>query len=347
MLFHTNTTISLIISSIAATNTTSTIENELLIEEIKRGAPIERVDPKYPIQAARTGQEGWVIVSYVIGKDGKVNSAIVEESSNKSMFNKSTLNAVNSWKFEPTTVNGKAVEQCKNSVRIDYKLTNAENGARRKFVSQYKRILTMIDEKSFEDADNAINKLKKRGAWNLYEDAWLSSLEVQYYNKKGDELGEMEVLNRLSYGNDNYLDLNTTLNHMIRLFKLNLKNKLYVDALRLAKLIEKTDTKSVVYPSMIKTVGQIETFIDTGGHYSVQGTIKDGVWRYDIARGSFAFDGVTDHLRKLDIRCDNKFVSYRIKEQSTWTIPKSYGECALYVYGEENTIVNLIEVKNS
>ena len=64
MLFHTNTTISLIISSIAATSTTSTIENELLIEEIKRGAPIERIDPKYPIQAARTGQEGWVIGSH-------------------------------------------------------------------------------------------------------------------------------------------------------------------------------------------------------------------------------------------------------------------------------------------
>ncbi len=347
MLFHTNTTISLIISSIAAANTTSSIESELLIEEIKRGAPIERVDPKYPIQAARTGQEGWVIVSYVIGKDGKVNSAIVEESSNKSMFNKSTLNAINSWTFEPTTVDGKPIEQCKNSVRIDYTLSNAENGARRKFVSQYKKILTMIDEKSFEDANNAINKLKKRGAWNLYEDAWLSSLEVQYFNKKGDESGEIDALNRLSYGHDNYLDTNTTLNHMIRLFKLNLKNKLYVDAIRLAKVIEKTDAKSVVFPSMIKTVEQIETFIESGGHYSVQGTIKEGVWRYDLARDSFAFDGATDHLRKLDIRCDNKFVSYRVKEQSTWKIPKSYGECALYVYGDENSVVNLIEVKNS
>jgi len=337
----------LIIGSSFVANTTSAQETDLLIEEIKHGAAITRGNLKFPIRAARRGQEGWVVVSYVIGKDGKVNSAVVDDSSNGKVFNKATLNAVNSWIFEPTTVNGKSIEQCKNKVRVDFHLPGGKAGARRKFVSRYNKILSLIDAKDFEAAKLSIDKLKRKGAWNLYEDAWLTSLEVTYYNQLGDEAGELNALEKLSSAANEYLDTSQTLNHLVRLFSLNVNRKLYVDALRVVNNIKKIDTKNLVYSKLKITSDKIEDFIATGGNYVVESNMgDDGVWRYDLARQSFGFKSDTSLLRKLDVRCENKHLTYAIDGNSVWTVPKSYGKCSIYVYGDNNATISLVEVTN-
>jgi TonB family protein len=338
----------IIIGTMSMVNPINAQEKNLLIEEIKRGAPIVRIDPKFPIKAAMRGQEGWVTVSYVIGKDGNVNSAIVEDSSNGKVFNKATLKAINSWVYEPTTVNGKAIEQCKNKIRMNFIMPSEKPGARRKFVGRYKKIKSLIDDNDFETAKSSIDNLKKKGAWNLYEDAWLTSLEVEYYNKLGDESGEINALEQLSFSSQEYLDTNQTLNHLIRLFTLNVDRKLYVDALRVANKIKKVDTENQMYPKLKLTSDKIENFIATGSNYLVESNIGDeGVWRYDLARQSFGFNNDTKQLRKLDVRCENKHLTYAIEGNSVWTVPKSYGKCSIYVYGDQNAAVSLVEVTNN
>jgi len=345
MHFHSLTP--LIIGALFVSSSVDAQETDLLIEEIKRGAPITRDSPRFPIKAARRGQEGWVTVSYVIGKDGKVNSAIVDDSSNGKVFNKATLNAVNSWIFAPTTVNGKAIEQCKNKIRMEFLLPGEKAGARRKFVGRYNNILSLIDDKDFESAKESIDKLKRKGAWNLYEDAWLTSLEVKYYHQLGDESGEIIALEQLSFGAREYLDPNQALNHLIRLFSLNVDRKLYVDALRVVNSIKKLDTKDLVYSKLKVTSDKIEDFIATGGNYVVESNMgDDGVWRYDLARQSFGFKSDTTQLRKLDVRCENKHLTYAIAGNSVWTVPKSYGKCSIYVYGDDNATISLVEVAN-
>lgn len=340
------TRLSLVLGTAALSSLCYAQEANLLIEEVKHGSIIERINPKYPMKAARSGQEGWVVVSFVIGKDGKVNSAIVEDSSNARMFNKATLRAVNKWVFEPTTVNGKAIEQCKNSVRMDFSLKNNEKGARHKFVSRYKNILSMMESKDYTSAGEAIVSLKKKGAWNLYEDAWLSSLEAKFFNKTGNIDSEMKALSHISSASQDYLNMDITLNHLIRLFNIYLGRNHFSDALSIAKKIKKKDTEQRVYPKFISTVSKIENFIASGDNYLVKGVIQDGVWHYDLARQSFSFQGDTDKLRKLDIRCDNKHLTYQVSQQSTWTIPNSYGQCSVYIYGDEHSSVELVEVSN-
>jgi hypothetical protein len=43
-----------------------------------------------------------------------------------------------------------------------------------------------------------IDKLRVKGSWNLYEDAWLSNIEARYYRQQGDVDSEMRSLSRLS-----------------------------------------------------------------------------------------------------------------------------------------------------
>jgi len=50
--------------------------------------PIVRIEPKYPIQAARDGKEGYVILSFTINKIGGVEDVKVLEAKPKRVFDK-------------------------------------------------------------------------------------------------------------------------------------------------------------------------------------------------------------------------------------------------------------------
>jgi len=322
--------------------------NAVFIEEVKRGKPISRVQPKYPINAARRGQEGWVVMSFVVDTQGKVNSTIVEDSSNGKVFNKAAKKAIEQWVYQPTTINGKAVEQCKNTVRFDFMLNTEKQAARKKFARSYKKVTKLITEKKFDEAQKKIEELKSKGAWNLYEDAWINSLSAFLYSETGEESKELAVLTSLSRSDKSYFDDDKNLNNLLRLFSLNIDHKLYVEALKVAKKVKKLDKAKKVYFKLEKMVGQLEKFIDSGGDYVVKGNISSkGVWSYGLARNSFGFIGQTSNLRKLDIRCDNKHSVYSIAKDSVWTIPNSWGECRVFVYGDNNSTVSLVEVKNN
>ena len=88
--------------------------------------PIVRIEPKYPIQAARDGKEGYVILSFTINKIGGVEDVTVLEAQPKRVFNKEAKRALRKWKYKPKVVDGKAMKQPGLTVQLDFKM-NSEN----------------------------------------------------------------------------------------------------------------------------------------------------------------------------------------------------------------------------
>jgi protein TonB len=68
-----------------------------------------QVNPRYPTAAQRSGTEGWVEVDFTVGTDGEVQGAKVAQAQPRHVFDRSALEAVNRWKFEPAMLNGKPV----------------------------------------------------------------------------------------------------------------------------------------------------------------------------------------------------------------------------------------------
>ena len=52
---------------------------------------------------------------------------------------------------------------------------------------------------------------------------------------------------------------------------------------------------------------------------------------------------VTGTIDKIELFCDNKQNSFTYAADSSWTIPKSWGQCSLYVYGTKDTRFNVVE----
>jgi bla regulator protein BlaR1 len=69
-----------------------------------------RFPPKYPYEAAQQGIEGKVLIKFVLTKEGTVKEPLVVESNPEGVFDEAALEAVKQYKFNPGTIDGKAVD---------------------------------------------------------------------------------------------------------------------------------------------------------------------------------------------------------------------------------------------
>lgn len=79
------------------------------------------VSPEYPYEAQIRGVEGWVDVEFTIAPDGTTRDFIVRASEPESVFDRSAVEALRRWRFEPVVRDGRAVEQ-RAILRLKYEL---------------------------------------------------------------------------------------------------------------------------------------------------------------------------------------------------------------------------------
>ncbi len=82
--------------------------------------PIVRIEPKYPIQAARDGKEGWVQLRFTINTLGGVENVEVIKAEPKRVFDKEAKRALRKWKYKPKVVDGKPILQEGMTVQLDF-----------------------------------------------------------------------------------------------------------------------------------------------------------------------------------------------------------------------------------
>jgi protein TonB len=81
-----------------------------------------RVEPQYPMSAKQRGVEGWVELSFTITVAGTVKDIVVTASHPGTVFNRSAVQAVGRWKYNPKVVEGSPVDRPGVRQRITFKL---------------------------------------------------------------------------------------------------------------------------------------------------------------------------------------------------------------------------------
>ena len=89
-------------------------------EDIVPPRVIKKTQPTYPQEARRAGVSGEVIVSLVVTKTGEISKVTILESPDE-MLSKATLDAIESWEFEPATLKGEPVE-VEHKVTVRFRL---------------------------------------------------------------------------------------------------------------------------------------------------------------------------------------------------------------------------------
>ncbi|MDC8830004.1 TonB family protein [Alteromonas gilva] len=84
--------------------------------------PIYRVNPDFPVAAARMGSEGYVRFEFDIDEQGFVVNPQVLANSGSSQFIEESLKAIEQWRYAPKFENGEPVLAQHNVVQLDFKL---------------------------------------------------------------------------------------------------------------------------------------------------------------------------------------------------------------------------------
>jgi len=73
--------------------------------------PISTTAPVYPKEALSLCVEGDLKAIFIVQKEGTVSSIKIIESNLPSIFDSAVINALENWRFTPSTINGKGVDQ--------------------------------------------------------------------------------------------------------------------------------------------------------------------------------------------------------------------------------------------
>jgi periplasmic protein TonB len=82
---------------------------------------LKGVPARYPTAAMRARQEGWVMVSFTIGADGRTSDVKAVDAQPRHVFERAATDAVEKYRFTPAMKDGTAVSSTKQQ-RIEFKL---------------------------------------------------------------------------------------------------------------------------------------------------------------------------------------------------------------------------------
>lgn len=86
--------------------------------DVGQATPTSRVNPVYPSRAQRRGMQGFVEVSFIIRRDGSVQSGSIDviRAKPRRVFERAARKAIAQWRFEPSDQRRRATQ------RIQFKL---------------------------------------------------------------------------------------------------------------------------------------------------------------------------------------------------------------------------------
>jgi bla regulator protein BlaR1 len=98
------------------------------VGKISIATPVIRIEPKYPVEAARDNQEGSVILEFDITKDGSTDNIEVIESFPQQVFDKVSVTALKQWTYKPRIQGGQAQRQTGITVQLDFRMDKLNQG---------------------------------------------------------------------------------------------------------------------------------------------------------------------------------------------------------------------------
>ncbi|MFB9143394.1 energy transducer TonB [Vibrio artabrorum] len=88
----------------------------------QQAMPLYRVEPRYPAKALKRGAEGYVMMSFTIDETGRPVNIQVTDANPRRMFEREAVRALKKWKYQPKVVDGKAIAQVGQTVKLEFKL---------------------------------------------------------------------------------------------------------------------------------------------------------------------------------------------------------------------------------
>ncbi|UKA12360.1 energy transducer TonB [Photobacterium damselae] len=88
----------------------------------QQAMPLYRVEPRYPARALKQGAEGYVVLQFTIDTQGRPSDISVLEAKPRRLFERDAMRALRKWKYQAKIIDGQAVEQPGQTVKLEFKI---------------------------------------------------------------------------------------------------------------------------------------------------------------------------------------------------------------------------------
>ncbi len=329
-----------------ATETTSSLDSTVFTN----ATPLERIPPIYPQTELQRRHEGWAVVSFVINKNGDVIDPVIVDSSGIERFEQAALETAAKWKYKPATKNGQAIDETQRKVKVTFAIRNQntgkKKGASRKFIGHYKKANKLIKNESLVEANILIKEIREKHTKSLYEDAYYWLLASTYYKKSGNKNAELKSLLRAGAYSGRYLPDPIYKQVLVRLYIVQFSTQKISDALDTAEKLKEVlePSEQATYAALFQSASSTLDKLASTEVITMQGTIiGNKPWNQDLLRKEFSLSPKQGNIHTVDIRCDRHRQEFSYSSGNRWSIPDSWGECAILVYGETGSQIELYE----
>lgn len=336
------------VAAIFSVSNVSAIELSQHLSTSINPTPKHRIEPKYPLRAAKAKREGWARFSFIIEADGSVSNVISLNNSGSKDFVSSAQKAILTWQYEPAFENGQPIQRCVNDVVIDFSMDQAgETGVTKRFRSFYRKALLALEEKDYSKLDTLLKKMSATKYMHLSENNFIQTVKAKYAQALGDKNQQLFHLKQIHFPSK---DKNETqaLAILNQRFFLEIELNLLQSAYNTYKKLESLKAASPYLAQYKEVISKVDQVINSNEEIVVKANLHDDdYWSHALVRNSFSINDVEGELNKIDIRCANKRFEYSFKSNNTWTIPAKWQQCSLYIFGDDEAKFNLIELPSS
>ena len=314
---------------------------------IEEPIPIKRINPKYPLNAAKQGRSGWARFSFIIEADGSVSNIVKIDSSGSRDFERESIKAIKQWKYEPAIMDGKLIQRCVNTIQMDFRMGNkadAESGVRRKFSKKYRMAIEALEQQDYAKVEDLIDQMSTMRNRHAAEHNFLQTVKAAYFGQKGDKAKQLEHLSEIRFSYSSRKSKQHQHSVLHQKFALALELNQVKVAFNTYTALMALDVSQEYKQAYKEAIEELASIVESEQDIIVQNYIDDAPFTvHALVRNAFSFHNVTGELDKIEVRCNSRYHVYSVNEQSTWQLPQDWSDCMLYIYGKKDTRFTLVE----
>lgn len=308
----------------------------------------KRFPPKYPMNAANKGIEGWVQVDFYVEPNGRVSSVSALDGAPVGVFEKVTEQALKRWRYKPALLNGQPVRQ-RRTLIMAFELEGTS--VSRRFRTLLVEAQEAIDKGDLDSGRQHIESLAAAFSGSIQEIDALEAINGKYHIASKEYDRAIYHFERATRHVSQSRRTSPVPGLVRVLFELQMYRGQFSSALNTFEALKQSSALANEDP--IHTMAlEAKTLLDGQEPLAVQGLMlgscfKCGegvsIWTYPLTRSRFLIDQVEGKINTVNLACDYHEQEFDFEPDSSRTLAEDWGACDLQVKGSTDTTFRLVE----
>jgi TonB family protein len=311
--------------------------------------PVEQAAPAFPASQAKSGQEGWVRMHFVVTPEGAAIDPIIVDSNGGPAFEAEAREAAAAWRFVPPE---SGTEDAHNLVNIRSEVTGSRDSATKGFRREHQRIVLDLVHERNEAAREKMDELYASGGFNTYEATMLWLMMGRVEGVENNDAGKLECYRRaLAVSTRSTLRVENKLGLLEKVFQLEDQFGLYAAALQTFHTLTAASGDTPVNEELAARAAEIQSLVDSNADLVARATVYNPcdceagrpLWYYKPARRTFSFANLSGNVESFEARCEHQRVKGPVEAGSEWALAPEWGSCRIFVFGDDGATFEFIE----